>query len=56
MDHLSRRFAFLGVAIVLVLALGTAGFILIEGWPLVRRVLHDADHHHHGRIHGNPRR
>jgi voltage-gated potassium channel len=32
MDHLSRRFAYLGVAILCVLALGTIGFSIIEHW------------------------
>lgn len=32
MDHLSRRFAYLGVAILCVLALGTIGFSFIEHW------------------------
>ncbi len=34
MDHLSRRFAFLGAAILFTLALGTAGFTSIEGYPV----------------------
>jgi voltage-gated potassium channel len=33
MDHLARRFAFLGAAILFVLALGTTGFIVTEGYP-----------------------
>src|ERR1039457_4363589 len=35
MDHLSRRFAFLGVAILFTLALGTTGFVTIESYPLL---------------------
>ena len=34
MDHFSRRFAFLGAAILFVLLLGTVGFKVIEGWSL----------------------
>jgi voltage-gated potassium channel len=33
MEHLSRRFAFLGVAILFILAAGTIGFIAIENYP-----------------------
>jgi voltage-gated potassium channel len=35
MGHLSRRFAFLGGAILFVLLLGTAGFVLIEHYPVL---------------------
>src|SRR6476469_7613488 len=34
MDHLARRFAFLGAAILFTLALGTTGFVVTEGYPL----------------------
>lgn len=34
MRPLSRRFAFLGAAVVFILLLGTTGFVLIEGWPV----------------------
>ncbi len=33
MDHLSRRFAFLGAAILFTLVLGTIGFVVTEGYP-----------------------
>ncbi len=33
MDHLSRRFAFLGAAILFVLLLGTSGFVIIDHYP-----------------------
>src|SRR5215831_16761332 len=32
MNHLSRRLAFLSVAILITLAMGTCGFIVIEHW------------------------
>jgi voltage-gated potassium channel len=35
MDHLSRRFAFLGLAILFTLTMGTTGFIVIEHWSLL---------------------
>jgi voltage-gated potassium channel len=34
MGHLSQRFAFLGAAILFVIALGTTGFTLIEHWRI----------------------
>jgi voltage-gated potassium channel len=34
MSAFTRRLLYLGLAIVLLLAIGTAGFTLIEGWPL----------------------
>src|ERR1035438_8826796 len=34
MDHLPRRLALIALAIVLTLAFGTAGFVLIEGYPV----------------------
>ncbi len=34
MDHLSRRFAFLGLAILFTLTMGTTGFVTIEHWPV----------------------
>lgn len=34
MDHLSRRFAFLAAGIFFTLGMGTAGFVLIEGWSV----------------------
>lgn len=34
MEHLSRRLALIALAIVLTLAFGTAGFVLIEGYPV----------------------
>jgi voltage-gated potassium channel len=35
MDHLSRRFVFLGVAVLFTLTMGTVGFIAIEHWTLL---------------------
>lgn len=35
MDHLSRRFAFLGAAFLFVFTFGTAGFAFIEHWGLL---------------------
>src|SRR5580700_3285786 len=34
MEHLPRRLALIAVAILLTLALGTAGFVVIEGYPV----------------------
>lgn len=34
MDRFARRFLYLGAAVALVLAIGTAGFTLIEGYPV----------------------
>ena len=34
MDHISRRLAFLAVAIVFTIVLGTTGFVVIEHYPL----------------------
>ena len=32
MDHIPRRLALISIAILITLAIGTAGFVLIEGW------------------------
>src|ERR1700682_4276104 len=34
MEHLPRRLALIALAIVFTLALGTAGFVLIDGYPV----------------------
>ena len=38
-----------------VVATGTAGYMVLEGWSSPRRPLHDGDQRHHRRVQGSPR-